>query len=222
MTDSSPKSAGERSATELLIELGRDREAVAAATREGRPADGVEQLDQIIPMLDALVEGITPDQLALPTPCASFTVSGVLEHMIGGATTFAPAFRGRTMGAAAGSTAEATSQERFHPAMADLLDAVRAPGAQERVIAAPFGEVLGSTFTRYVAFDGLVHGWDLASATGRPYAPSEDLVREVDAFARQLLGPEMRDGDTFADEAEAPPGSSPLERLVAFTGRHIN
>jgi uncharacterized protein (TIGR03086 family) len=105
--------------------------------------------------------------------------------------------------------------------MADLAEAMHSPGAQDRTITTPFGDVPGSTFARYVAFDGVVHGWDLATATDQSYAPRPDLVQEIDAFARQLLTPEMRDGVSFAQEATAPPGASTLEQLVAFTGRKI-
>ena len=79
--------------TQQLINLGRDREALAAATRQGPPGgpmDGAEQLDQVMPLLVAVVGRIEPGQLADPTPCANFTVAGVLDHMIGGARAFAP------------------------------------------------------------------------------------------------------------------------------------
>jgi uncharacterized protein (TIGR03086 family) len=206
-----------------LIALGRDREAVEAATRRaatiqaGCPMDGVQQLDEIIPLLEGLVDGISPDELDNATPCAGFTVTGVLEHMIGGATAFAPAFRGEP----AAADSEDTTQERWRRAMAELVGAVHAPGAQERTISTPFGEMPGSAFARYVAFDGLVHGWDLAVATGQRYTPPSDLVADVDDFARDLLKPEMRDGDTFDAETQAPPGATPLERLVAFSGRQL-
>ena len=209
-----------RSAAEL-IELGRDREAVAAATREGQGMDGVEQLDQIIPMLGAIVAAIEPAQLSLSTPCAGFDVAGVLEHMIGGASMFAPAFRGESADVAAGDTADGSPQDRFRRAMVDLADAVHAPGAQERTIGAPFGEVPGAVFARYIAFDGLIHGWDLSSATGQPYRPPDTVLREIDTFARDFLKPQLRDGDTFAEATEAPHGSTVLQRLVAFTGRSV-
>lgn len=183
--------------------------------------DGVQQLDEIIPLLEALVDQVRPNQLDNPTPCANFTVSLVLEHMIGGATAFAPAFRGETAPTAAAETVDGTAQERWRQAMAELSGAVHTAGAQDRTIASPFGEVPGSMFARYVAFDGLVHGWDLATATGQPYLPPQDLVAEVDAFARELLKPEMRDGDTFAAETKTPADASPLERLVAFSGRQL-
>lgn len=181
--------------------------------------DGVEQLDEVMPLLRTLVDGIRPDQLESPTPCAKFTVTGVLEHMIGGVEHFAPAFRGEPP--PPGAFGDGSLKERWGSAMTELLDAMHSPGAQDRTIAAPFGEVPASTFFRYVTFDGLLHGWDLGTATGQPYEPREDLVAEVDAFIRQLLVAEMRDGDTFAAETEAPPEASPLEQLVAFSGRQL-
>jgi len=183
--------------------------------------DGVQQLDEIIPMLEDLVDAIRPDQLDAPTACAKLTVAGVLEHMIGGATLFAPAFLGQEPPAPSTAPTTATVQDLWRDAMAELLGAVHSPGAQERTIASPFGEVPGSMFARYVAFDGLVHGWDLATATDQTYAPAPSLVLEVDAFARSLLKPEMRDGDTFAAETEAGPDANELERLVAFSGRRL-
>ena len=204
------------------IKLGRDREAVAAATRtsnQGGPVDGVQQLDEIIPLIEAVVEQIRPDQVDNPTACAKFTVTGVLEHMIGGATHFSPAFRGEAAGSAAPLEGELI--DRWSRAMAELLSSLHSPGAQERTVTAPFGEVPVAAFARYTAFDGLVHGWDLSRATGLPYDPPDDLVAEVDAFARQFVQPEMRDGDTFAAETEAPPDASRLDRLVAFSGRQI-
>ena len=105
--------------------------------------------------------------------------------------------------------------------MADLLDAVQSPGALTRIVNAPFGEVSGEVFARFVAFDGLVHGWDLASATGQTYNPPDELVAEIDAFARQALAPDMRDGDTFAAETDAPLDAGPMARLVAFSGRRL-
>lgn len=183
--------------------------------------DGAQQLDEIIPMLHALVERITPEQLDLPTPCATFTVADVLEHMIGGATAFAPAFRGEVPAEDGAATSDASPQDRFHRAMDDLVSAAHAPGADERTITAPFGEVPGSVFARFVAFDGLVHGYDLATATGHPYTPRAELVAEVHAFARSALQPAMRDGDTFAAETPASAGATPVERLVAFSGRQL-
>lgn len=180
--------------------------------------DPVAQLDVIVPLLDELVATLDDDALDASTPCVNFNVRQVLEHMIGGATMFAAAFRG----AAPGDGAPLDDVVASFPAvMAELQDAMRSPGALERTIAAPFGEVPGETFARFVALDGLVHGWDIATATGQTYDPPAEVVAEVDAFAHQALGEGMRDGDTFAAALPPPAGASDLTRLIAYTGRQV-
>ena len=206
--------------TEQLIVLGRDREAVAAALRgptrgTGPDMDGVAQLDEIIPMLEGIVLRIPAAGYDAATPCSEWTVTGVLEHMTAGATTFAAAFSG----SAPPASSAGKLREQWGSAMRGLLDAVHSPGSQERTIASPFGDVPGADFARFVALDGLVHGWDLCSASGQAYVPREELVLAVDGFARQALTPAIRASGAFRDPVEPAPGADALGRLVAFTGR---
>jgi uncharacterized protein (TIGR03086 family) len=202
--------------TNDLIAIGRDREAAAAALGA---AEGVKQLEQVAPLLGAIVGNISDADLGRPTPCAQFDVAGVLEHMIGGASAFAPSFRGD--GSSPQPPSEGSVFDRFGMAMTNLMDAVHSPGAPQRTIASPFGDVTGAYFARYLALDGITHAWDLATATSQALTPPDALVAEIDAFARELLQPEMRDGDTFAAATEPPTNATPLERLVAFTGRTV-
>lgn len=185
--------------------------------------EGNEQLQVIIPMLKQVGIGIKSEQLDGPTPCVSFTVAGVLGHMTGLATAYAPAFRGDPSPGEGESSAldQSDLPAKFQQAMDALLEAVQSPGALQRTIDTPFGLMPGSTFARLVAFDGLIHGWDLATSTQQAWNPPDDLVAEVDAFARQAIAPALRDGDTFAKETLAPPNATRLLRLVAFSGRKI-
>jgi uncharacterized protein (TIGR03086 family) len=204
----------DRSVTEL-IEAGRDREAAALATHRKAPSmDPLTQLDKLAGPLGAVVGGITPADLDRRTPCADFTVRGVLEHMVGGATAFAAAFRGE----APATPPLADPLAEFGPALENLVAAVSAPGALNQTVAAPFGEIPGETFARSIVLDGLVHGWDMAIATGQPYDPPADLVADADAFARQALDP-LRGADTFGPAVEPAPDATPIERLVNYTGR---
>src|SRR4051812_2016765 len=141
-----------------LIQQGRDREAAELGAVHLSPStrgvlmDPIEQLDAIVPLLNTLVAELDDTDLGAPTPCDEFDVRRVLEHMIGGATMFAAAFRDSTPGAPpSGDVIEA-----FPVAMADLGAAIAAPGALDRTINAPFGQVPGETFARFVALDGLV------------------------------------------------------------------
>ena len=206
-----------------LIELGRDREAAVLAELgddlsriPGGQMDAHSQLAELSPLLMGVVGGISPDQLDNPTPCAKFTVRGVLEHMIGGATVFAAGFRAVEPG-----TPDTTDVlAAFGRALSELAASINSDGAFERTIQAPFGTTPGASFARYVVLDGLVHGWDLAMATGQAYEPSDALVGAVEAYAREAVPP-MRDGDTFAEAVSPAASASPIERLAAFTGREV-
>ncbi len=181
----------------------------------------LEQLDQLEPLLVSVASGITPDMLHARTPCTNFDVHGVLGHMISGATIFAAGFRGESPPPAPVVADGPEVVAQAGAALGQLMGAIRSPGALDRSVTAPFGEVPGEVFARFVVLDGLVHGWDLAVATNQTYEPSADLVSAVSAFAGQAISPEMRDGDTFAAANEPPAAATPIERLAAFTGRRV-
>lgn len=182
----------------------------------------IEQLSHILPTVGDVVDRIEPAQLDNPTPCTEFTVHDVLDHIIVLGGTLAYAFRGEEAPPIQPSPRNGrVPVAETRKTLDDLLDAVRSPGAMERTVSAPVGEMPGETFARFLAFDALVHGWDLASSTGQPYRPAADVVAAVDQFAHAALTPEMRDGDTFKDATATPEGAGPLEQLVAFSGRSL-
>ncbi len=182
----------------------------------------IEQLETIVPELIATVDHILLGQLEDPTPCADFDVHAVIDHMIVGGTTFAALFRGESPGVVEPPVVDGgVPAAEFREAMEQLVDAVRSPGALERTIPAPFGEVPGETFARFVALDGLVHGWDLARATGRPWTPPAEVVEAVDEFARVAVTPDLRDAGLFAAPVTAAADADAMDRLAAFTGRDI-
>jgi uncharacterized protein (TIGR03086 family) len=209
-----------------LLTAGRDLEAARRGAalaqteqthdHDGGDMDSLVQFEQLGPVLGGVIARLRPVDLDAATPCAEFTVRGVLEHMIGGATMFAAAYRG-----------EAPAEPDFtdpivgvQAALGDLAASITAPGALDRTIQAPFGEADGESFARFVVLDGLVHGWDLATATGQPYEPPTELVAAVTDFAEQSLD-RLRDGHTFKPAAEPPVDATPIERLAAYTGRTI-
>jgi uncharacterized protein (TIGR03086 family) len=215
-----------------LVERGRDREAAELAgehlirpDRQGGSMGPLEQLDRLGPALGGVVSEISSNQLDEPTPCAPLTVRGVLEHMSDGATSVAAAFRGEAPSHAGTSPLDSNGSSdpvaRFGQAMTGLAEAMHAPGALDRTVQAPFGAVPGETFARFVVLDGLVHGWDLATATHQPYQPPGALVAAVDGFAREAITPAMRELELFAPPTSAPLDANALESLVAFTGRRI-
>jgi uncharacterized protein (TIGR03086 family) len=187
--------------------------------------------DDVLHELASLIKGTRPEQMSHRTPCAKWTVHDLINHVVGGGHVFAAAFRGESPpGMPEGATeAEVTAAMpdllgddpagAFASAIADYRDAIGRPGAADQMVTLPFDRLPGQVAMDIAAVDLLVHSWDLARATGQEYKPSPDLVEAADAFARTAIPPQARDGDAFAAEVPAPAGASPLERLIAFTGR---
>ena len=182
----------------------------------------IEQLAIILPKVSGVVDRIAVDQLGNETPCSEFDVHDIIDHMVvlGGA--FAHLFRGEQPPAAeAPPVYGRVPAAEFRAAMDDLLDAVRSEGAMERMLDTPIGRMDGETFARVVAFDGLVHGWDLAAATGQVYDIDATVVAAVDGFARQAINDDLRDAGMFEAATAAPADASRLEALAAFSGRAV-
>lgn len=211
-----------RETMRMLIAHGRDREAAALGSNRmiaaptGDVMDPIRQLDEVIPALIDVVSGIGPDQLGSPTPCADYDIGGVLTHMIGGARAFAAAFRG---GEPPADGMPSDLLQAFPAEMRDLRAAAGEAGVLDRTVHSPVGSLPGDTVARFVALDGLVHGWDLSVATGRPYDPPLEVVTAATGFAATAITDDMRAAGAFGPERLPGPGATPLEKLAAFTGR---
>jgi uncharacterized protein (TIGR03086 family) len=74
-----------------------------------------------------------------------------------------------------------------------------------------------------VALEELVlHGWDLARATGQPYECDDRALDAVGGFVLQFAGPDQADlrGDAYGAPVELPASASHLDRVVALSGRN--
>lgn len=180
----------------------------------------VEQLETIVPSLNGLVERMWHGQLEYSSPCSEFTVHDLVNHMIVLGGSFAPMFRGEPVPEITAPVVYGwVPAQEFVDTMNDLVAAVKSPGAMDRTIQSPVGEMDGATFCRFVALDGLVHGWDLATALGVEWDPPADVVSAVDSFARAAINDDVRASGAFAAEVAVSADASALDRLVAFTGR---
>jgi uncharacterized protein (TIGR03086 family) len=175
--------------------------------------------------LTKLIAGIRPDQMDNPTPCGDWDVRALCNHFVGGAGLFTDAFNGEQTGIDPDApTPDFVGNDplgAFTGAIAGFNRAVDQPGAMDRLITVPFGQLPGAAIMEILKFDLTVHCWDLAQATGQPFDPPDDVVAAADAVAHQMLSPEMRASGAFGAAAPASPDATPIERLVAFTGRSV-
>ncbi|WP_442737843.1 TIGR03086 family metal-binding protein [Streptomyces pseudogriseolus] len=124
-----------------------------------------------------LAEGVTDAQLSDGTPCPAYAVRHVLGHLLGLAVAFRDAGR-KDLGATTDTGPQDALPDvgpawraELPQALGELAEAWRDPAAWTGMTRAGGVDMPGEV-TAAVALDELVvHGWDLARATGQPYTP---------------------------------------------------
>jgi uncharacterized protein (TIGR03086 family) len=94
----------------------------------------------------------------------------------------------------------------------------REAGAMERPCAVSYGPVPGEVYCGHRFMDVLVHGWDVARATGQDTALPPDLVNaaiEVVTPQAAMLG----ESGMFATDVDVPADGDAQTRLLAMLGR---
>ncbi|QTZ95961.1 TIGR03086 family protein [Streptomyces auratus AGR0001] len=166
----------------------------------------------------ALVAAVRPEDLALPTPCAGWTVRQLLDHMVWE----------NLMATSIAEDAPRTDHTADHlgddhlAAFADSVRAARAAFTGSGMLHRTYGpyEAPGAMIVQQVVVELLAHGWDLARATGAPTVLAPEVAEETLAAAHRIYGAAPRTaGSSFAPERPAPAGASAADRLAAFLGR---
>ncbi|GAB1642985.1 TIGR03086 family metal-binding protein [Krasilnikovia sp. MM14-A1259] len=171
----------------------------------------VEQLADVAERTGRLIAGITPDQWRDPTPCVEWDVRALVAHVVGGNAVFAAALSGETV-----------QPDGYPDSVAPLLAAFGAAGALERVVDVPFGTVPATVALHLRLADLMVHGWDLARATGQHAEYPDDVVEQALEFSRSALPLVRSDRSPFAPSQAVDDDAPALDRLAAFLGRKVS
>jgi uncharacterized protein (TIGR03086 family) len=176
-----------------------------------------------------LVRGVSDDMLAWPTPCPAYTLGDLLDHVGGFAMAFTAAAKkdvapGSASGQAPSGDASRLSGDwrgRIASDLDSLAEAWRDPDAWQGMTQAG-GIDLPGEVAALVALDELVvHGWDVARASGQSYRVDPGLLDLVQQFVSQFSGPgmeEQREG-LFGPEVAVAPDAPQLDRVIGMTGR---
>jgi uncharacterized protein (TIGR03086 family) len=176
-----------------------------------------------------VLANVTPGQLVgTETPCASWTVKELVDHIVGGTTFFAQSAETGAPPADDGYPSyEATPSgalEAFDAGSARAVKAFAADGTMDRIMHLPFGDMPGSVFINIACGDAFTHGWDLAKATGQSTDLDPEAAAQVLAIAKEFLPDALRGEDgqaPFGAEQQAPAGAPPADQLAAFMGRRV-
>ena len=169
-----------------------------------------------------VLTGVSADQMQNSTPCASWDVSGLINHIVGAQYFFLAGLQG-TPPSEAPDYAAGDFSAAFDEASAACLAAFQADGVMEKMHTLPFGEMPGSAFLGLAATDTFQHGWDLAKATGQGTDLNPDLAAGILAQSKQSIQEAFRgpEGSPFGAEQTCPDGGSNADQLAAFLGREV-
>ncbi|WP_405482218.1 TIGR03086 family metal-binding protein [Streptomyces sp. NBC_00009] len=194
--------------------------------------DATDQTGPAVPMVDfgpqtrliaRLADGVGEDQLGLATPCPEYAVHNLLGHVLGLTVAFRDAGRkdlGPTTDTNPGASLPDITdgwRDTLAKALDELAETWRDPQAWQGMTRAGGVDLPGGV-AGLVALDELVvHGWDLARATGQEYAPDEAALNAAQAFLAQATGPDRP--PIFGPVVPVPDEAPLLDRVVGLSGR---
>jgi uncharacterized protein (TIGR03086 family) len=171
----------------------------------------------------AVLRNVTDEQLALPTPCEKLRLKDLVAHVGGLALAFTAAAR-KEFGELTdtppvdGVPLDEDWRTSYPARLAELAKAWNEPAAWQGMTRAGGIDFPGEVAGIVALTEVVIHGWDVARATGQPYecdpATTAAVLPHVTAIAAEgpvegLFGPAV----PVADDAP------PLDRAVALSGR---
>jgi uncharacterized protein (TIGR03086 family) len=175
----------------------------------------------------ALVGGVSDNQLGGVTPCPAYTLGDLLDHVGGLSVAFTAAARKAELpGGSQGPSGDASRlEEGWRDRIARDLDTLAAAWTEPQArtgTAVAGGVEMPAEVAALVALDELVvHGWDVARASGQPYDVDPVSLEAVHGFVAQFSGPgqeESRAG-LFGPVVPVPDDAPLLDRVVGMAGR---
>jgi len=179
-------------------------------------SDVADRYGKLSAAFAAKIDAVSPDQWSNQSPCTEWTARDVVRHVVNTQGMFL-GFIGQELGdvpsvdddpSGAWKAASSAVQER-------LDDPATANAEYE-------GFMGKSTFAagvdKFLSTDLVVHGWDLARATGQNETIEPAEIKRVRAVA-ESFGDAMRSPQAFGPALEPPAGADEQAKLLAFLGR---
>lgn len=176
----------------------------------------VDRYTSLADQFGARVEATPDDAWDNPAPCEGWKARDVVTHLTDTQRGLTAALTGTEAGAAG-----ADPKADWRTTYAAFKDAISRPGALDKLVPGPFGEMPASqVIGRFLSTDALVHTWDLARAVGGDERIDADAVKQaysglkpMDAMIRQpgLFGPKIDPADGDDEQTE----------FLKFLGRKV-
>ena len=174
-----------------------------------------------------LLEAVPDGSMEAPTPCPDLPLGALIDHVGEFAKVFTASAR-KQLGELTAQPADPRADNlepgwraRMAADLSALAEAWDAPDAWEGMTQAG-GQELPAAMAGQIALDELVvHGWDVAQATGQPFDCEAVTLGQVEATVQQVRG--GNDGDIpglFGPVVEVADNAAALDRVLGLTGRN--
>lgn len=174
---------------------------------------------------ERIIKAVRPAHLSRPTPCAEWDVRALLNHLTGtlhlGAALLSDSMPAVNMapGELPDTDVVGGDPAKSYRLGVEALLAAAAGDALERTHITPLGEMPGFVLGGFTTLDILVHGWDLAKATGQDATLPADLAETVLGFAHQTLPADNGRGTRIGPPVAVGSDADATARLVGYLGR---
>ena len=163
-------------------------------------------------VIQPVLRNLTPADRPKPTPCADFTAHELAEHLLGSLV---------QLGGMAGATltipAEGSLEDKVSVLAGQAIEAWRAIDL-DGAVAGPGGSDVPAMFLASILpLELLLHGWDLAQASGQDLRVSDEVAGYIHELTRGVVA--QGRGSSFADEITPAADADAVERFAAYAGR---
>lgn len=168
------------------------------------------------------VDTVADDQWHLPTPCSDWDVRTLVNHIVAESLWTPPLMEGRTIKEVGdrfdGDVVGGDPRKAFHDAATPAIEAIRSDGAMSRTVHLSFGDTPAREYAMQLFADYLIHGWDLARATGGEERLDPELVAACSEWFESMEDA-YRTGGAIGPRPDVPADADPQTELLAKFGR---
>lgn len=185
--------------------------------------DPLRLLARALDQAGAVIAKIRPEQAALPTPCRSWDVRALVNHLVDEVHQLAMVTQGGKRNHLGIDMIGDDWVGAYRAAADELMAAWQQPGALERPHSLPFGEVPAMWAVGQHITELVMHSWDIAKATAQQTDLDPELGQVALQWGKDNLKPEFRgdeaDGYHIGPEVPVPDDAPLYDKIAAFGGR---
>lgn len=168
------------------------------------------------------VATVDDTQWTSPTPCEGWDVRALVNHVTAENLWVEPMLDGRTVADVSevpeGDVLGPDPLGAYTSSATAAATAADRPGATTTTVHVSYGDIPGEDYLAHRLVDLVVHGWDLAVATGQDARLPDELVEPALATVEPVAAG-LSDSPAFGEPVPVADGAPAIDRLVGLLGR---